>query len=272
MTEFENILQECLHDLEQDASNVDECLQRYPQYAGQLEPILVTSAYLARGRAARLSPAFKRRVRTRLLQQIYAHPRKTAHLSFTWTRLAASLAVLMLALLVSGTVYAQRALPGEAFYTWKLASEDAWRVLSPDPIETDLAIAERRLNELILVRDNPALQVQTLAAYRQVTDRLRAQVDAANEARILAALDSQIEKLDRLGILPDQPDPTVLPPLESSTSTPPVTPLPILKTPPVLPTDLPQILPTVEVVPKILPTVPKPPKIIPTIKIPPSIP
>ncbi len=61
MTEFELVLQECLRDLDQGVSNVEECLQRHPTFAPDLEPILLTSAYLAQGREARLSPAFKAR-------------------------------------------------------------------------------------------------------------------------------------------------------------------------------------------------------------------
>jgi hypothetical protein len=76
MTELEKALQECLHDVEQGNSSVDECLMRYPRYAQQLEPVLLTCVYLQRGREARPSAAFKRRVRTKLIQQMYARPRR----------------------------------------------------------------------------------------------------------------------------------------------------------------------------------------------------
>jgi hypothetical protein len=272
MSEFETVLQECLRDLEQGMANVEECLLRHSKHAAQLEPILLASAYLARGRAARLSPAFKARVRNRLIQQMYAHPRRPARSRFVFLRLAASLAVAMLALLTAGTVYAQRALPGEAFYVWKLASENTWKTVSPDPLGTDLAIAERRLNELIAVRNNPILRAQTLNAYLEVTDRLRSQMNPANEARILSVLDVQVEELSQLDILPEGLAPDLVPPFEEPTATPVETPLPALETPQVNSTELPQILPTLEVVPETLPTVPDPPKIIPTLEIPPPIP
>jgi len=272
MSEFENILQRCLRDIEEGVANVEECMRRYPKHAAQLEPVLLTSAYLARGREARLSPAFKARVRTRLIQQILAHPRPSARPNFLFMRLAGSLAVVLLALLSAGTVYAQRTLPGESFYAWKIASENIWRMVSPDPVETDLAIAERRLDELIAVRNDPALQAQTLAAYLQVADRLKAQVDTANEAHILAVLDAQAEELSQLGILPEKSLPNIVPPLEIPTATPATTPLPILETPQVIPSELPQVVPTMEVLPEVLPTTQDPPKILPTIEIPPPIP
>ena len=278
MSEFETVLQECLYDLEQGSSKVEDCLQRYPHYAPQLEPILLTSIYLGRGREAQLSPAFKARVRTRLIQQVYARPRKPARSYFTFMRLAASLAVVMLAILVAGTAYAQRALPGEAFYAWKIASETAWRTVAPDPVGTDLAIAERRLNELIAVKPDPVLYAQTLEAYLRVTERLRAQVDPTNEERIQAVLDAQVEELREHEILPPESIPGVDPQEEGTPAIPVPTPLPILETPQVNPTDLPQIVPTVEVVPtvqvvpEILPTLQDPPPILPTIEIPSSLP
>ena len=272
MSEFENVLQMCLRDIEQGESNAEECLRRHPEHAAQLEPILLTSAYLARGREAQLSSAFKARVRTRLVQQMHAHPRRRPRPNFLFMRLAASLAAVLLALLAAGTVYAQRALPGESFYAWKVASENAWRMVSPDLLGTDLAIAERRLDELVAVRNDPALQAQTLAAYLQVTARLRSEVDTTNAARILAVLDAQAEELNQLGILPEETLPNVVPQFDGPTATPATTPLPVLETPQVNPTELPQIVPTVEVVPEILPTIQDPPKLVPTLGIPPLIP
>jgi len=277
MSEFENVLQECLYEMEQGASNVEACLQRYPQHAARLEPILLTSAYLARGRAAQLSPAFKARVRTRLIQQMHTHPRRPVRPAFFFMRLAAGLAAAMLAILVTGTAYAQHALPGESFYAWKMASENAWRMVSPDPVEADLIIAERRLEELIAVQNDPALQAQTLAAYLQVAERLRALAAVANETRILAVLDTQAEQLSQLGILPEElpleesaPNvvPTnAVPTFEVPTVAPANTPLPSVDIPQVNPTVIPEIVPTVEALPDVIQTVQDPPKILPTIEI-----
>ena len=276
MTEFETALQECLHDVEQGNSSVDECLMRYPNYARQLEPVLLTSAYLQHGREARPSVAFKARVRTKLVQQMYAHPRKPTRSNFVFMRVAVSLAALVLVLLIAGTAYAQGVLPGNAFYPWKLASENAWRTVSSDPVETDLAIAERRMDELIAVRNHPVLYSQVLEAYLEVTDRLKSEINAENEARILAVLDSQIKELNQSGVLPEQPNQNILPQFEEPTLTPTAaptaTPLPILVTPQVNPTDLPNIVPTIQVPPEIIPTTEASPKIIPTIEIPPLIP
>ena len=275
MTEFEKVLEQCLLDLEGGASNVDECLSRHPGYSQQLRPVLLAHAYLEQAGEARPSAAFKARVRARLTQQMQAHPRKSRRFNFAFMRFAANLAVIVLALLVAGTVYAQSALPGDAFYAWKLASENAWRVVSSDPVGTDLAIAERRMDELIAVGNDPMLRSQALEAYLEVAARLKSEMNVGNEALILQTLDSQIEELKKSGILVPQIDQDALPQLDEPSPTlvgPIVTPLPVTEIPQVnptlpapaltspLPTELPQVIPT------------DLPKIIPTIQVPPLLP
>ena len=281
MTEFEMALQDCLHSLEQGEADVEECLNRYPTYARQLEPVLLTSAYLQLGREARPSAAFKARVRTKLVRQMHARPRQLVRSYFVFGRLALGMVAVLLAFLVTGTAYAQSVMPGNAFFGWKLASENVWRSVSPDPVGTDLALAERRLNELINVAHDPALSSQALQAYLEVVERLKSEVNGENEARILPRLDSQAEQLNRSGILLPPVDQTILPTLEEPTSIPvptrSVTPVPVLETPQINATQLPDILPTVQVPSQIIPTqvipiIPDPPKLIPTLEIPPPIP
>lgn len=274
MTEFEKVLQECLRDLEQGVANVDECLVRHPEYAGQLEPVLLASMYLKRAGEASVSDAFKVRVRARLIQGMQTHPRKPARSGLIFMRLVVGLSAVLLALLATGTAYAQNTLPGDTFYGWKLASENAWRAVSSDPVETDLAIAERRVDELVVVKDDPALRAQTLDAYVETVARLRSQAGTGNDAQITRRLDSQIERLKKLGILLSQADPNTLPsdePMPVPTATSTATPVPVSQTPQSGPTDLPQVTPTVEFPPAIVPTVEIPPELIPTIEVPPPI-
>jgi hypothetical protein len=265
MTEFEQVLQECLHDLEYGNASVDECLLRHPEYSQQLGPILFASESLGRAGQAHVSEAFKARVRARLIEGMYAHPRRSARSGLIFVRLAVSFAVVLLALLVTGTAYAQSTLPGNMFYGWKLASENAWRAVSTDPVETDLQIAERRVNELVAVRDDPELRSQTLQEYFETVNRLRSQTDPEDDLRIVQTLDSQIAKLKKLGILLSQVDPASLP------SDEPVPPTPMLQG--VTPTaQTPsKLTPTIEIPPAINPTVEFPPAGIPTIEIPPEL-
>ena len=297
MTELEKILEQCLIDLEGGISNVDECLNRYPGHALQLEPVLLTHTALEGVGAAQPSAAFKARVRAKLTQQMQAYPRRrSSRFNFAFMRLATNLAIVLLALLAAGTAYAQRALPGDSFYTWKLASENAWRVVSSDPVATDLAIAERRMNELIAVRSDPVLHAETLDAYLEVTARLKSEVTVENEALILQRLTAQEETLQESGIavpgviegdaLPQideivptlvAPIATILPEIEilqpSPTPRAPVerTPVPS-EIPQTNPTTLPDIVPTIHALPSLIPTIQVPPIILPTIQLPDIIP
>jgi hypothetical protein len=290
MTEFEKVLEQCLRDMEQGAANVDECLRRHPTHALQLEPVLLTAEYLVHGRAARPSAAFKSRVRSKVIQGTHAHPQKRTQFNFIFMRFAVNLAAILLALVVVGTAYAQSTLPGEVFYSWKLASENTWRAISPDPVGTDLAIADRRMNELIVVSNNRVQRSQTLSAYLEVVARLQSELDMTNEARILPALDSQMKELNSSGILlpqPAQSEEDVLPSFDEPTPTPIATPTFIPEIPevnptssnpnPLNPTTIPSVVPSLlpEIphvnptdLPGILPTIQVPPHLIPTIQIP----
>lgn len=295
MTDFEQVLDECLRDLERGASNVDDCLRRYPGHALQLEPVLLTVEYLQHGREARPSNAFKARVRTKLIDGMQARPREIFSFNFMFMRPAVSFLVILLGLLITGTAYAQSALPGDTFYAWKRASENIWRAIAPDPVGTDLALADRRMAELIAVGDDPALQAQALKGYLEVTARLKAEMNDENKARILPVLESQLEELNDSEILVPPLDQDIVPSLDESFPTPlatlppnpgipqvspslpaptskPVNPTLVPEIPPVIPTEVPDILPTIEVPPDIVPTVQVPPDIIPTIELPPVLP
>ncbi len=282
MTEFEKVLQECLLTLERGDSNVDECLNRHPKHALQLEPILLTSLDLERGREARPSAAFKARVRAKLTQEMRAHPRKTMRFNFMFTRIATSFAVIVLVLFIAGTAYAQSALPGSAFYAWKLVSENIWRAITPDPVGTDLAIADRRIDELIAVSNNSKQRTQVLGTYLEVVTRLKSEMDADNEARIQSVLNSQIKELNQLGILVPPLDQDVPSELNAPTVTPTNPPLVNPKIPQVNPTlpiptvtsvviqEATQVSPTDS--PKIVPTIQVPTVQAPTIQVPPLLP
>ena len=294
MTEFENILEQCLIDLEGGVSNVDECLNRYPGHALQLKPVLLTHTSLERVGEMHPSAAFKARVRARLTQQMRAYPRRrSSRFNFAFMRLAGTFAIVLMILMV-GTAYAQSALPGDTFYEWKLLSENAWRAVSSDPVRTDLAIADRRMNELIAVRNDPVLHSQVLEAYLEVTARLKSEINTENEALILQTLDSQVEELNESGIpVPGIIEEDVIPPIDEILPTLaapiatllPVTEIPEInpaspaeatpvasEKPQINPTALPNIAPTIQSLPNTIPTIQVPPNMVPTIQLPDIVP
>ena len=273
MTEFDQVLEECLADLDQGASNVDQCLARHPEHAAQLKPILRLADGLGRGQALEPSAAFKARARAKLTLHMQAHPRRSNRSVFVFWRLATNLAMAALALVATGTVYAQSALPGDLFYSWKLASENVWRAVSPDPVRTDLEIANRRIDELNAVANDPVRRALALEGYEEVLVRLQAELDAQTLEQILPQIELGSEPIPSpdpsIPVLPLNPTETILPALPSNataTSQPAVINTPLPDLPEIIPTVLPEILPTVEILPTALP------EIIPTIDIPPLLP
>ena len=270
MTEFEQALDACLHDLEQGASNVDQCLARHPRHAAQLKPILLLTEAFEQGRAIEPSPAFKARTRAKLTLHMQAHPRRSAQAGFAFWRFATNLVMVVLAFLAAGTVYAQSALPGDLFYDWKLASENVWRVVSPDPISTDLAIAQRRMDEMHAVANDPVRSALALEGYQEVLTRLQAELDAETLEQILPQLEIEQEPIENpeqlIPTLPVSPTGTSIPalPLDATARPNNTTNTLVPSLPVIFPTERPQIIPTVEI-----PNSP-PPEIIPTLQ--PSLP
>jgi hypothetical protein len=209
MKRFEDVLHQCLDELQDGVSTLDECLARHPEHAAQLEPLLRTAARIRKGGMIQPSPAFKARARARLTLHMQAHPRRVTHSIFSFRKLAAGLTALLLAFLVTGTVYAQEALPGDTLYSWKLASESAWRLVSPSSVRTDFVIANRRIEEINATVNDPNRRAQALEGYKAVKNRLESELDR----EILENILPQVEELDDY---PDDILPTIVPPTATS--------------------------------------------------------
>jgi len=247
MTDFDKILDDCLNNLASGASSVDECLLRYPQHASLLEPLLRTAVRLEQGRALKPSVAFKARTRAKLTQHMQANPsRKVSRAPFMFWKFATSFAVILLALLITGTAYAQSANPGDSFYSWKIASELVWRAVSPDPVRTDINIANRRIDEMNKFPNDPVRWAEAWEGYLEVVTRLESELDADTLKSILP-IELEQEPIE----VPQQPvsTPTV-PMIEIPTQTPEGTiiPLPSLPEPN---QPIPRIIPTIQIPPPI---------------------
>jgi len=291
MTDFEKVLEECLMELANDTSTVDECLARYPHYAKQLRPLLRTVLFMNLGRNVKPAPAFEARTRASLTRHMRSHPRPPRNLPL-FPRLALTLAILVTALLITGTAYAQSSLPGDQLYGWKRTSEQIWRALSLDPLATDIAIAHRRLHEWLAVADDPARSDEARKNYFEALGKLKSVDDAESLTRVLPALQSQQDVLRDAGltspeletivsevtgliavegtantvptamILP-QATPTLEPPSEPTrviASTPTIALPPTIESTPTLEPTI-ALPPTIESTPTLKPTNPPPPTI-----------
>jgi len=126
-----------------EGETLESCLQRYPQYREQLEPLLKVASGLSRMVAAQ-APAEEAvaRARTRFMAQVYERraaqvslPRRGAPWRPAWQRglATAGLVVMLVAFLLGGTgIVSANSLPGDPLYGVKLASENVRIWFTPD--------------------------------------------------------------------------------------------------------------------------------------------
>ena len=196
MNEFESIFDESWSQIESGESTVDEVLARHPEHRSQLGPLLQAASKLAGTKEmASPSPQFRARNRTQLNRYMHENPQMKRVSPLFW-RLTITLVSLLLAFIVSGTVFAQSALPGDAFYDWKLSSENAWRIVSPDRLGTDLTLSNRRVHELV-ASSNEIGRTRALEDYQRLLIRFQT---ASDQERVLMVLRSQQEFLRDAGI------------------------------------------------------------------------
>jgi hypothetical protein len=197
MNEFETIFDESWSQIENGESTVDEVLARHPEHRAQLGPLLQAASKLAGTKdVASPSPSFRARNRAQLNKYMYENPQMKRVSPLFW-RMTITLVSLLLAFIVSGTVFAQSAQPGDAFYDWKLNSENAWRIVSPDRLGTELSMSNRRVNELVALSGNEIGRERVLDDYRRLLIRFEG---AQDQERILMVLRAQQEFLENAGV------------------------------------------------------------------------
>ncbi len=199
--DLETILDTCLYQIEDGESNIDECLARYPEHAAQLEPLLKAATKLSRGREVVPDPAYKARARTQLNVYMQQYPQRKRVSPVFWRFTIAAMTVLLL-FVASGTAFAQTALPGDAFYTWKLTSENVWRLTSNDPLGVDITLSNRRMNELVVVSGSgdQVRRARAVENYEKLLIKFNAEQDEEKRARTLPILRAQHEALIKAGI------------------------------------------------------------------------
>ena len=198
----QEIVQECLELLQQGRS-LEECLERYPEEAAELEPILQTALSLRGGLAADLPATTRMRIKGRVLAE---WDRRRAPKRWNWRlpspfpkiasvpRWAFVTAALVLALALGGLgtdTAAANTVPGDILYPVKEFRESVqvWFARSPEAkIEMYTTLVKERVEEV-----------------RKIAAREQADLDAISDA--LARMEGH---LTALGIvagneLPDRP-------------------------------------------------------------------
>jgi hypothetical protein len=145
-------------------------------------------------------PSYKARARTQLNVYMQQHPQRK-RVSPILLRFSIALATVLLLFVASGTAFAQTALPGDAFYNWKLTSEHVWRITSIDPLGVDITLSNRRMNELVVVSGDEVRRARAVENYEKLLIKFSAEQDEGKRARILPILRAQHEALIKAGIL-----------------------------------------------------------------------
>jgi hypothetical protein len=177
---LDRVLDDCLTRLANGESTVEECLARYPEYASELRRLLTAAEQLEPGRQVQPASIFKARTRAQLTEYMQEHPRGRQvreRSDSLWPRLyfpfgrffnfASGVAAVIFLVLMTGTVLAQMALPGDALYGWRVTSEQVWRTLHPHPFVADLALARRHAQDLTRVAGNETAEIVARRDYEQ---------------------------------------------------------------------------------------------------------
>ncbi|MGE5464986.1 MAG: hypothetical protein ACM3PS_16600 [Syntrophothermus sp.] len=101
---------------------------------------------------------------------------------------------------MANTLFAQGALPGQTLYNWKLASENLWRKVAADPLETDLKLSDRRIYEYVTVSADEQRRTEVLLGYKKLLVRVKDESNDRDQARIMSVLKSQQASLRRAGL------------------------------------------------------------------------
>lgn len=198
--DLETILDVCLYQIEEGESSVDECLTRYPEHAAQLRPLLKAATKLARAREVVPDPSYKTRARSQLNVYMQQNPQRKRVSPVLW-RFSIAFATVMMLFLASGTAFAQQALPGDALYNWKLTSEHVWRLTSSDDLGVDIALSERRMNELMVVSGDEVRRERAIQKYEELLVKFQNAESEHDRARILPVLQAQHKALVEAGII-----------------------------------------------------------------------
>jgi len=199
MNKIENTLEQCLNEIEAGESTLDECMARYPEDAAELTSLLRASTRLARAGDVVPSPVYKARTRTELNAYIHSHPRGKRPAPFIG-RLAFNVLTSFLAFFILGTAIAQRALPGDTLYSWKLSSENVWRTVSIDRLQTELTLSNRRVKELVKVYGDEDRRARAVDNYQDMLVKFKSDEDVKHQERIVPVLRFHQESLYEVGI------------------------------------------------------------------------
>lgn len=210
---FETVLDKCIDDIISCRYSVKECLEAYPEFAVDLEPLLETACTSFEAAAVEPRPEFRARARYEFYAAVdeMAARKISPWFSFTarWAQAAVGLAA---GLMITGTgvvAAASGSLPGQALYSVKTFSEQVQAGLTfTDSGRTQMyaAMADKRVSEIVTLVDTGRAELVS-----EATDRLDANLSAmsgsAGDYKGLEIPPSLVEEFP--GITPYPSDDTI---------------------------------------------------------------
>jgi len=156
---FEIILDECMELLLTGQGTIEQCLERYPEYAAELKPLLNTVASIEKAVDVKPSQEFKARAHYQLqLLMAGSAPKRTTFWSLQPKWIIATMAIMVLFLMGGGTVLAANSsMPGSPLYPIKIATENISLQFAGSDIkkaEIYAVLAERRVEEMVYIVEN----------------------------------------------------------------------------------------------------------------------
>jgi hypothetical protein len=168
VVDIADALGECLEEIETGRLTIEECIDRYPNYAAELQELLLTRQKLQDTPAIQPAAAFQQRARSQLLSQLSTpaskYPLFISALFNYWMRLSALrhrrrfgmvwlLFFVLAASVIAGggtAIAADAAVPGDPLYSLDRSLEKVRTELTSNPealLKLQLANAQERLNE-----------------------------------------------------------------------------------------------------------------------------
>lgn len=193
MSRKEDILAQCIDEIEAGKSTLEDCLSRYPELRHELQPLLQIAQRL---QSPKVTPSleYKLEARSRLFEAMRSSPvpvesRRLVGAGWLRTLILArrpglvAVAILLLAIISGSTVYAsQRSLPDDSLYVVKKGVENIQLALTPGSEARAVLrsqLAQRRVEEVIALSNlrriigDPSLQAisaQIDAAIRDISN------------------------------------------------------------------------------------------------------
>jgi hypothetical protein len=135
--EFDNILNECLERITLKGESLEQCLERYPQQAAELKPLLETVLAVKKASAVEPRPDFKARARYQFRSALGEKAAPKGRSFFGWLpRWATALTIVLVVLLAGGGTMAAAAnsMPDGILYPVKLATENVRLAFTPSQL------------------------------------------------------------------------------------------------------------------------------------------